>query len=846
MASIQGVYLALFGRPADPLGLAFFNQATGNGSNLTAIGDLASTAEYQTRFQGQSTSQIITSIYQSLFNRDPDLSGLAFFANALATGALNINNIAIAIFDGAQGSDITTRDLKVAAADAFTAQIDTVTEINGYNGTQAASAGRAFISSVTDTAPTAEQVTAAVAVATTVTPGGASTTLTLGTDNLVGNSFSAPGEVSPLTGVNVATLTSVDKLSGTGANPTLTALLTGVASVAPTLSGIETVNLSSVTATSRFDFTNTTGLKTLNVDFSGTGAGQDFQADNIKALADVGLSSALPGSDALIRFSDAAVADAATSVNVKLSGFGVNTAAAGNLNVTGTTVGGVETLKVTAVGQNSFASIGSDSTAALGGAITAASATKTLIVDGDGSLRVNAAPLFNVTTVDASANKGGIRVGLDITKDVSVKGGEGADTFNFIGGLTNADTVDGGAGRDTLRVTGSTGLAAGNKITNTEILRADGGVAVTFDNKNVTSIDAFVQNATQTLTVTNAIGAAAADATKGLVITNTGNVDFGILDAGKLGNNSDAINIVVGQTTGSAATFDTSALQTVAGVNTGNLTLNNVEVVTIDVKADAAGQTSTGTGTITDAALTTLNIVGGAAGEAFAVNGGAGITATGLAKIDGSTFIGNLNISGNIGSQTISAGSGNDLIATGGRGAFADTVASDILTGGAGNDQFIFATSDAALIGADLTTAAASTGEGLSELTAIADLNLGGTAPTSTVDTINLSTVGGANLAATLGFNANTIVVVNGGTAQALTGANLGAAVNGAVNGGVLEGGAGVVSAGLFTFGGETYLIASEGTAAGDNFGAGLAGSDIIVRVTGVTGTLSVDDFSAL
>ncbi len=49
MASIQGVYLALFGRPADPLGLAFFNQATNNGANLTAIGDLSASAEYQAR-----------------------------------------------------------------------------------------------------------------------------------------------------------------------------------------------------------------------------------------------------------------------------------------------------------------------------------------------------------------------------------------------------------------------------------------------------------------------------------------------------------------------------------------------------------------------------------------------------------------------------------------------------------------------------------------------------------------------------------------------------------------------------------------------------------------------------
>ena len=47
MATIQGVYLALFGRPADPLGLQFFNGVTNNGQNLAGIGPLQSSAEYQ-------------------------------------------------------------------------------------------------------------------------------------------------------------------------------------------------------------------------------------------------------------------------------------------------------------------------------------------------------------------------------------------------------------------------------------------------------------------------------------------------------------------------------------------------------------------------------------------------------------------------------------------------------------------------------------------------------------------------------------------------------------------------------------------------------------------------------
>jgi len=56
MATIQGVYVALFGRPADPAGLAYFNGVTNNGADLTQIGALASTQEYQDRFAGQTAA----------------------------------------------------------------------------------------------------------------------------------------------------------------------------------------------------------------------------------------------------------------------------------------------------------------------------------------------------------------------------------------------------------------------------------------------------------------------------------------------------------------------------------------------------------------------------------------------------------------------------------------------------------------------------------------------------------------------------------------------------------------------------------------------------------------------
>jgi hypothetical protein len=133
MATIQGVYVALFGRPADTTGLTFFKGVTNDGADLSAIGDLTTTKEYTDRFVGQTNAQIVNSIYQSLFGHDADAAGLNFFIGELLAGRQTIQTIAINILDGAQGTDKEIVDRKIAAADAFTAELDTAAEIRGLH-----------------------------------------------------------------------------------------------------------------------------------------------------------------------------------------------------------------------------------------------------------------------------------------------------------------------------------------------------------------------------------------------------------------------------------------------------------------------------------------------------------------------------------------------------------------------------------------------------------------------------------------------------------------------------------------------------------------------------------------
>src|SRR3569833_1673384 len=89
-ARIQQIYLALFGRPADPVGGEYYDSLTHDGANLdpilTGASRLSGSAEYTTRFTGMNNTQIVETIYLSLFGHTADLAGLTFYVQALANG----------------------------------------------------------------------------------------------------------------------------------------------------------------------------------------------------------------------------------------------------------------------------------------------------------------------------------------------------------------------------------------------------------------------------------------------------------------------------------------------------------------------------------------------------------------------------------------------------------------------------------------------------------------------------------------------------------------------------------------------------------------------------------------
>ncbi|MDA1587733.1 hypothetical protein PDK27_28730, partial [Bacillus cereus group sp. TH230-1LC] len=126
-----------------------------------------------------------------------------------------------------------------------------------------------------------------------------------------------------------------------------------------------------------------------------------------------------------------------------------------------------ETINIAATGTNSINQLQQSGGAAL-------AATKTVNVTGAGKVTVTNALAATVTSVDASANKGGVSFDLTATGAVTAKGGSGADTFKMGASLTTADVLTGGDGTDIIGVTTGASLVTGLQVTGFETLDVGG------------------------------------------------------------------------------------------------------------------------------------------------------------------------------------------------------------------------------------------------------------------------------------------------------------------------------------------------------------------------------------
>jgi len=149
---VQKLYVAYFGRPADPTGLNFWiNQLQTNPNFYQTVSATFSTSnEFQTMYAGLDNRALVTEIYDNMFARAPDAEGLNFWVNALNNGTISFDNVVSFIAEGAQNNDAIIVNGKVSVATEFTKRIDTDAERAAYDGPAANQIAIDYISGVKD------------------------------------------------------------------------------------------------------------------------------------------------------------------------------------------------------------------------------------------------------------------------------------------------------------------------------------------------------------------------------------------------------------------------------------------------------------------------------------------------------------------------------------------------------------------------------------------------------------------------------------------------------------------------------------------------------------------------
>ena len=685
-AQVQQLYIAYFGRPADPTGQEYWakNIDAANGSIASVIAGFSASAESAALFGNKSSIDKVTAIYQNAFGRAPEPAGLAYWVAQLDSGKVSQAQASWTIQQSAGPGDAAAVQNKLTAAQAFTAQIDTTAEIQGYQGSAAAESARAFLKTVTADNATATAAVngaaAAVAAATSVGVVGTTFTLTTGADNIVGtaNADTINALVDAVTTTN-STLTVADKIVGGAGIDTLSVTTLGAANVTngADISGIEVVSIRATGGTATLD--SAAGLTAVNTVRS---------AGNVVIGGTVGLDKGAAvgidgttGGTISATYAAAATAatlnvtNAATAGAVTLAGAGL-TSVAINSTVGANTLGGVAVgAAVTAVTIDATSNITT-------GGITGGAANAAITVKGAGTANLGQLAA-NVASVDASANLGGVTATLNAATTTKFVGSAGNDVVTTGATYVAADTasINAGAGTaDRLVVALTADLAtaaAAAKYQGFEQVQANNGV----------SVDVSLLAANNTIgTVVIADGATAGvTAVTGLTAAQAGNVQITSAD-------SALAAITIGLTgAANAGQIDTvkAALTTSTAAGAQNaidltgLTLTGVEK--LELTGNGTTAANSGAVTLTTENATSLDSI---------ILKSAGVNSITIAGTQTSTNL-LVDASGSTGNTTINASayaSSTGATLKGGSGA--DTITgsakADVLTGGAGNDTFAF------------------------------------------------------------------------------------------------------------------------------------------------------------
>jgi len=494
---LQELYVAYFGRAADPLGLDYW-VAKGITTKAFAA-NMYAQPEFKSAYGSLSTESQVNQIYKNLFDREADVAGLTYWTQQIKLGNLELADIAVDLIYAAQNNAGSSDDKaaltnRTNAAVAYTAKVkETTASIlafqpldDGLTAGSTFSAGtniteaKAYMSGIDkDTAHTAAGIAASVATINsngvpTETAVAVAKTFTSNLDNLIGTSANDTFDgVYYADGGTGTTAFPGDSVTGAGGTDTLTISVAGTSTAAQAINAITTTGVEKLYITNYDANTNDahdtavdtslmTGLTTIGLTASNSTGDTSFTG--VKSIVATEMRNGA-GDFTVTYLSDAVkgTADAATLT--------VSNQTAGAF-----TSDGIETL-----------TINSEITKSTLGSVVSDKLTK-LVVTGDKDLAITTAVNFvdgtngDTTidsTVDASAFTGGLTVTAE-AMDQSITTGSGADTINMVGTLDKYDTVNGGAGKDTLTMNAAALTTQFDNVSNIEVISInDGTSAVT-------------------------------------------------------------------------------------------------------------------------------------------------------------------------------------------------------------------------------------------------------------------------------------------------------------------------------------------------------------------------------
>lgn len=733
--TVQKYYMAYYGRPGDPAGVRYWAQrldAAGGDESamIDAFGTSAEATAYYGTITADNIGDVIDTIYDQLFDRAPDAAGKQFYVDAFTAGTMTAASIAVDILNGATGDDAVDIANKLEYCKDFTDALDPDGDYIGpfqatYDSNDLAAA-RDLLAAVDSTNPKTEAQVVEDIKSNIADSGDGILVevtnqvyrLTTGVDNIAGSTGDDTFDGSRnTTGVAADTLNNADKLAGGAGVDTLFAQSAPAAAATTTpssMTGIEVVDLENMGGAAwTLDLVNSdSSVTTVNT------------ANNANALVVNNIQSA-PTSFGI---SNTAQNFTATVTGSRLTGTS-DEATVTYSNVTA----GTTTIQPTAAGSGyeTFNIVSNGSVANVLTAFTDGNGNSLTTVNISGAQNLTL-PLNDatVTTVNAGTFTGilNLTVALGNTQNMTVTGGSGNDILNMNGTYTANDVINGGNGTDRLVLTNAEAIAAATAqagVTNIEWLRLSdttNGTGITVSNFGATGLQlGAAVNHTGNVVANFAAGTAnfdRQDSTDNAAETTTINM-AGVAT-------TDVLNVTLG-TTAAASTWNGG----------GAFTINGAETVNIFTQGGAA--TIGGTLTLTNTAASEAIVVTGNQNliitgvvTADSINA-SGMTGNAVLQMNGGSAAQSIAITGTANADTLIGGTQADII-NGGSGADviqnaisgANSAANDILSGGAGFDQF-------RLVGAS-ASAANYTGSAF-----IADFTVGTTAATTDILVLDIT-----------------------------------------------------------------------------------------------------------